>query len=160
MTRVDTADKLINALSSDNAIDKLICKDVHITNAVLNFTKAANVVLQHCTFDNCIIQNAQLYYGVNEHITLTDCIIDNIEIGEDITDCTLQDCMINASYLTCAIIDTLHITDSHIRNISIYGSSMCNCMLTNNSVQGTVINRSREGFPALYRAGRNSRYIA
>ena len=59
MTRVDTAEKLINALSSDNAIDKLICKDVHITNAVLNFTKAANVVLQHCTFSSCIIQNAQ-----------------------------------------------------------------------------------------------------
>lgn len=138
MTYVYTPDELFDALSGTEVIDELICNDLEVTDAVLNFADASNVEFHNCTFTNCIIQDAYLGYGTNEHLTFNYCVIYDNSVYAHIEHCTLHDCIVDVTSLTNATVDQLTITDSNLRHVLAEFTSIHELILTNTSMHGVV----------------------
>lgn len=140
MTYVYTPDELFKALNSIEVIDELICNDLEVTDAVLNFADVSNVEFHNCTFTNCIIQDAYLGYGTNENLTFNYCVIYDNSIYAHIEHCTLHDCIVDVTSLTNATVDQLTITDSNLRHVLAEFTSIHELILTNTSMHGVVDN--------------------
>lgn len=134
--QVHTQHELLAQLNKGEYIDELICTDLTVTDASLNFVDPANVVLQNCTFNNCIIRDAFLSFGKSENITLNNCVVVDTYVCADIPNCTLRGCTLRSVDLVSPIIDNLTITDSNLHRTASNVATIHKLTMYNTFVHG------------------------